>query len=67
MFNVELTMRTYQSIKTHLRPIHEFYQDLRQNHIEGSVNVYPTMFLLIFIGIPIGLLNSNVSNLFGNC
>lgn len=52
------------SIKTHLRPIYEFYQDLRHYHTEGTVNVYPTMFLLIFMFVPFEILNLNVSKLF---
>jgi len=54
------------SIKTHLRPIYEFYQNLWQDHTEGSVNVYPTMLLLIAILIPVSFINSSVSNLFRN-
>jgi len=65
MFNVKLTM--HLSIKTHLRPIYEFYQDLRHYHTEGTVNVYPTMFLLIFMFIPFEVLNLNASKLFEKC
>ncbi|KAE9525194.1 hypothetical protein AGLY_014438, partial [Aphis glycines] len=56
------------NIKTHLRPIYEFYQDLRHYHTEGTVNVYPTMFLLIFMFVPFEILNLNkIRKLLSTC
>lgn len=41
--------------------ITEFLKALRQNHIEGSVNVYPAMLISMVIQIPCSLLNARVS------
>eukprot|EP00102_Acyrthosiphon_pisum_P024176 XP_016661386.1 PREDICTED: piezo-type mechanosensitive ion channel component 2-like [Acyrthosiphon pisum] len=47
------------NIKTHLRPINEFFQALRKDHTEGSVDVYPIMLLLLAIQIPLSLIQSS--------
>lgn len=50
------------SIKMHLTSVTEFYTNLRQYHIVGSVNAYPTMFILMVIQIPCSLINSQASD-----
>lgn len=51
----------FHSIKIHFTPMIDFYEDLRKHHANGSINVYPFMFLLIAFQIPCSLLNSRVS------
>lgn len=44
----------------------DFYNDLRKHHANGSSNVYPVMFILIFVQIPCNILNSRVSKRYFN-
>ncbi|XP_025423630.1 uncharacterized protein LOC112692997 [Sipha flava] len=46
------------NVETHFSSITEFFKDLRQYQTKGSVNMYPTMLILIVFQIPCSLLNA---------
>lgn len=48
-------------IKIHFMPVIDFYNDLRNYHRKGTVDVYPAMMMLMIIMISCNVLVSNVS------